>query len=149
MTGALWGVLDGSITPYSNHLSSCTSIICCFSGNTLYTGADIGTWPLTVWMWTLAPKWPRWPSKLNAFSLWWSIFQALSFRSVLIGPPQSPAGLTGFLRTTLWFWWCHHIQSQWLVCSVSQVLVTFPQQHWAPRPYKQAIVNGACWWADG
>jgi len=31
----------------------------------------------------------------------------------------------------------------------AQVLVTFPQQHWAPRPYKQAIVNGTCWWADG
>ena len=31
----------------------------------------------------------------------------------------------------------------------SQVLVTLPQQHWAPRPYKQAMVDGASWWADG
>ena len=30
-----------------------------------------------------------------------------------------------------------------------QVLVTLPQQHWAPWPYKQAMVDGACWWADG
>ena len=31
----------------------------------------------------------------------------------------------------------------------TQVLVTLPQQHWAHWPYKQAMVDGACWWSDG
>ena len=30
----------------------------------------------------------------------------------------------------------------------AQVLVTLPQQHWVPQPYKEAMVDGACWWAD-
>ena len=31
----------------------------------------------------------------------------------------------------------------------AQLLVTLPQQHWVPRPYKEGMVYGACWWADG
>ena len=33
--------------------------------------------------------------------------------------------------------------------SISGQLVGITHQHWVPRPYKQAMVDGACWWADG
>ena len=28
-------------------------------------------------------------------------------------------------------------------------LVGITHQHWAPWPYKETMVGGACWWADG